>query len=402
MLLRSEAAPRTLEALRADARAGGGELEVRHIDSGTLTDVLHDVRLDFGDGVALEAPSVQVLRGLLRPRSVRAPKAHLSLHGDPLASSSIVRRLVAASPPELDIAEVSLDYRHRSLGHLALEGVERTPGEGSFIAKRLILGRASWSDTPFSLETRSQALEVRLGTAGGSGPQATAKYLESDGWAAEWILEVPYQSLGKLARSLGLGSWSRDDPSRITGTFSWIVPDDPALGSRGSLHFVIDRWHEPQWPEASALTGSSGSLGAMVVPAPDGLSFRLERVEVAAASFALTGSGTITTAAKPVIRFQASGRRTCGELARLLSPSRYRDAVLATLGLTDERPSTAATESHRHASATETGWVELTLAVELSLEHGGSQRFRWHLTPGCGVAELTSKEDEPILGSRSP
>jgi hypothetical protein len=119
-LLRSGASARALEALRAGAQAGGGELEVRHIDSGALTDVFHDVRLDLGDGAALEAPSVRVLRGLLGRPSVRASKVHLSLRGDPLASSSIVRRLVAASPPELDIAEVSLDYRHRSLGHLAL------------------------------------------------------------------------------------------------------------------------------------------------------------------------------------------------------------------------------------------------------------------------------------------
>jgi hypothetical protein len=222
--------------------------------------------------------------------------------------------------------------------------------------------------------------------------------LASDGRAAEWILEIPYQSFAALGRSLGLGSWSQDDPSRITGTFSWIVPDDPAQSPRGSLHFVVDRWPEPHWPEASALTGSSGSFGAVVVPAPDG--FRLERVEVAAASFALTGSGTITTAGKPEIRFKASGRRTCGELARQLPPSRYRDTVLATLGLTGEQPASVATEAH-HSSGTEPGWVELTLLVELLLEHGGSSRFRWHLTPGCGLREHSS-EEEPVLEARSP
>ena len=293
-----------------------------------------------------------------------------------------------------------MDYRHRSLGHLALEGVERTAGEGSFIAKRLFLGPAGWSDTPFSLEARSRALEVRLGAAGDSGPQATAKYLASDGRAAEWILEVPYQSFAALGRSLGLSSWSRDDSSRITGTFSWIVPDDPSLTSRGSLHFVIDGWHEPHWPEANVLTGSSGSLGAVVVPAPDGLGFRLERVEVAAASFDLTGSGTIATAAKPEIRFQATGRRTCGELVRHLPPSRYRDAVLATLGVTDEQFPTAATESD-HSNGTQTGWVELELRVELSLEQGGSARFRWHLTPGCGLSELSSEGDDLTLGPQN-
>jgi hypothetical protein len=351
-----------------------------------LTDVLHDVRLDFGDGAALKAPGVQLFRGLFGPRSIRAPKAQLSLGGDPLASSSLVRRLVAASPPELEIAELSVDYRHRSLGHLALQGVERTDGEGAFVAKRFALGRTSWSGTPFSFETHGGALEVRLGAAGGSQPRATATYMVSDGRAAEWILEVPYQSFAALGRSLGAGSWTNDDPSRITGTVSWVVPDDPALAPSGSFHFVIDRWDEPPWPEASALTGSSGSLGGAVVLAPDGLGFRLERVEVAAASFDLTGSGTITIAEKPELRLQASGRRTCAELARHLPPSRYRDTVRATLGLTNEQPPTAATDS-RPSNGTEAAWVELGLAIVLSLDPGGSASFRWYLTPGCGLVE---------------
>jgi len=119
---------------------------------------------------------------------------------------------------------------------------------------------------------------------------------------------------------------------------------------------------------------------------------------VAAASFALNGNGTVTTAAKPEIRFQARGRRTCGQLARHLPPSRYRDSVLATLGLMDKQHPTTSD----HASGTEIGWVELTLLVELSLESGGSPRFRWHLTPGCGLGELSSKEDEQVLGARGP
>ncbi|HEX6275931.1 MAG TPA: hypothetical protein VFZ53_22975 [Polyangiaceae bacterium] len=366
-----------------------------------LTDVLHDVRLDFGDGAALKAPSVQLSRGLFGPRSLRAPNAHLSLRGDPLAASSLVRRLVAASPPELDIAEVAVDYRHRSLGHLALEGVERPTGESSFVAKRLVLGGVSWSAVPFSFETRPRALEVRLGAAGNSEPRATATYMVSDGRAAEWILEVPYQSFAALGRALGVNSGSNDDPSRITGTFSWIVPDDRSLTPSGTFHFVIDRWREPNWPEASALTGSSGSLGGAIVVALDGRSFRLERVEVAAAAFALTGSGTITITERPELRLHARGRRTCAELARDLPPSRYRDTVLATLGLTDERPATAATKP-RPANGADAGSVELELTIELSLAARGSADFRWHLTPGCGLGELSSNAGEPIVEARSP
>jgi len=294
-----------------------------------------------------------------------------------------------------------VDYHHRSLGHWVLEGVERTAGESSFVAKRLVFGRASWPATRFSFETHGHALEVRLGETGDSEPRATATYMASDGRAAEWILEVPYQSFAALGRSLGVGTWPKADPSRITGTFSWIVPDDPALTSSGTFHFVLDRWQEPDWPEASALTGSSGSLGGAVLLAPDGRGFRLERVEVAAASFTLTGSGTITIAEKPELRLKASGRRTCAELARHLPPSRYRDTVLATHGLADEQPASAATDSPRSNGAA-SGWVELELGVELSLEPGGAASFRWHLTPGCGLGELSSKDGESIRASRSP
>jgi hypothetical protein len=299
-----------------------------------LTDVLHDVRLDFGDGAALKAPGVQLFRGLFGPRSIRAPKAQLSLGGDPLASSSLVRRLVAASPPELEIAELSVDYRHRSLGHLALQGVERTDGEGAFVAKRFALGRTSWSGTPFSFETHGGALEVRLGAAGGSQPRATATYMVSDGRAAEWILEVPYQSFAALGRSLGAGSWTNDDPSRITGTVSWVVPDDPALAPSGSFHFVIDRWDEPPWPEASALTGSSGSgwFGKLPV-VPDArmrarriraLMVRVRRAMGAACSGYFRSGSSLPLAA-------ALGRRgRCGDVPqhvvqrRILALTRFR------------------------------------------------------------------------------
>ena len=288
------------------------------------------------------------------------------------------------------------------MGHLILDGVRRVAGDErpSFFAERLLLGGATWPDATFALAMRKRVLEVSFGS--GSTARATAKYVPSQAGGTEWMIDVPHQSLAALRRPLGLGASSAEDVSQIGGTLSWVTPDDPALPSRGSFHFVLDRWYKPRWPEASALTGSSGSVAGAIVRAPDGTRFRLARVEIAAGLFALAGTGTIALGERPKITLEARGRRTCAELAQNLARSRYRDAVRAKLGLA--RESAAATKSESmalKAGATES--VELSVAIELAVDgrkasqdlgtigSGGGVRFRWHLSPGCGLEELDSE-----------
>jgi hypothetical protein len=284
------------------------------------------------------------------------------LHGDPLSSFSRVRSFVNAPLPGIDLGEVSVVYDHRSVGNWLLERVRRGAAEGAFTADRATLGPQSWSNSAISVVMKPRALELQWGSETEAGPRAQAKYLAPDERAAEWIIVVPHQPLG------GFGPKG----SSISGTLSWIVQSDPKLAPRGGVRFVLDQWDKPPWPEASALTGSSGSVAAVVIPAADGASFRLERFEVAAALFTLQGRGTFTAGAKPELQLTAKGQRTCSELAEHLAPSRYRDLVRAKL-----------------EQGIDPGWVELELNVQVTLGAAGSTRFRWHLTPGCGLGELT-------------
>jgi hypothetical protein len=298
-----------------------------------------------------------------------------------LSSVSNLRRL-DFERPDLDIGDVAFEYRDRSVGRLVLGGVRRagSTSEHTFVVKELRYGRALWSDVTLSVATRNQILELRFG-APNSVPNATARYIPSNGRAAEWMIDIPNQPFGPLRRSLGLGSAPGEETSRITGVFSWVVPDDSGVSPRGSFHGVMDAWYRPPWKEAATLTGSSGSFAAVIVRAPDGTGLRLERVEVAAALFDLRGSGSITFAEKPEIDFRASGKRTCRELAKHLPPSAYRDAVRAHLG------------SERDAvSRPEADAVELELRVLLP-SAPGERGFRFHLAPGCGLRELTPEAD---------
>jgi hypothetical protein len=361
-LLRGGASPAAIEKFRAEARTRGAELRIGRIERGVLTDVLHAVRLTLGDTVTIDVPEVRVSHRPLGPPRVRAERARVALHGDPLSSLSRIRSFVSAPLPGIDLGEVSLVYDHRSVGHWRLEGVRRGAAEGRFTAERARLGPQSWSDSAFSVAVKPRALELQWGSETEAGPRAQAKYLAADERAAEWIIVVPHQPLG---------AFGPEDAS-ISGTLSWVVQSDPKRAPRGGVRFVLDQWDKPPWPEASALTGASGSVAAIVVPAADGASFRLERVEVAAALFTLQGRGTFSSGAKPELQLTAKGQRTCSELAEHLAASHYRDRVRAKL-----------------EQDIDPGWVELELNVQVTLGAGGGTRFRWHLSPGCGLAELT-------------
>ena len=366
-----------VDAFRADLQARGGKLQIRKIEGGLLVDVLHDVRVQLNDGATLEASEVRISRRLSGPPSLRIPAVRIKTSSDALSSFASVQKFdLQRSGLDLDIREVSVECRHRSLGHLVLHGLSRVASrnEHRFAAQRVLYAGATWKDAAFSVTTRNQVLEVTFGSPSNTAPRASARYMPSNGSTAEWMIDVPSQPFGPLRRSLGLGVPPETDVSRITGAFTWVIPDDASLSPRGSFHGVLDSWPKPPWKEAAALTGSSGSIAAVIVPTPDKTGLRLERVEIAAALFDLRGKGSITFAGQPQLEFRASAKRACTELAKHLRPSAYLDLVRAHV--TSERPPEKAAS------------VELELAV--ALPSASESAFRWHLSPGCGLSELTS------------
>ncbi|MDQ2647010.1 MAG: hypothetical protein M3020_24610 [Myxococcota bacterium] len=339
-----------LESLEAAVRSRGGVLHVDEVRRGVLEDVVLGARIELGDGTALIAPEARVVRRASGAPEIRVREARVELHRDPLAAYSGFRTLEGAVPEGLAVERTSLVYEHRSVGRLSLDGVRRVAGAGpdSFAAERARLGPVTWPNPMFTLNAKDRALEVLL------GPRATARYLASDGRAAEWLVQLPRQTFGR-------------EPARFTATFSWIVPDDPALERRGSFRVILDQWPAPAWPEATALLGNSGAIAAPVTLSPEPSTLRLERLKLETAHFSLDGSGTVTLTEPPRLELEAKGRRACTDLLRTLPGSRYRDAIAAY--------------GPREGES-----VELSLHLELSLRDSLEPHMDWRLSAGCGLA----------------
>jgi len=352
-----------LDALEAEVRPRGGVLHRGEARTRVLHDDVRGARIELGDGTALEAPEARVSRRWFGPPEIRVPRGRVTLHRDPLSAFSGFRDLEAALPAELSTERVAVDYRHRAVGHLTMDGIRRAPGKnaGAFVTEQLQFGRMRWSDVVFSVAARKRALEVTFGE--GKGPGATARYLASDGRAGEWLLQVPRQPFGALLGSLGLKPPSGADATRVTGTLSWIVPEDPAVVARGSFRLILDGWPLPAWPDASALVGNNGSLAATLAPGADPTTVRVENLKVETAHFPLDGSGTVTLTEPPVVELTAKGRRACAELAQSLPDSRYRTVIAAHAAKAGES-------------------VELSLGARLARD---GARFEWHASAGCGL-----------------
>jgi hypothetical protein len=383
-----------LDALASLSRAEGIKVEARAVERGLFQDTLRDVRASLPGGAVVRAREATLSRSPLGAPSLSTPAVEMTLAGEPMQAFSLAGRVSVPEGIELRASRTSVRYRDRAIGGLVLEGVSRRPGPGLVLhAEALALGSARFSDVAFSVAQKRQTLEILLGTGREASARATATYVPSDGRSAEWRIVLPHQPFGDLRRALGLGEPAAESTARVGGTVSWIVPDDVSLAPRGSFRFVLDGWPRPHWPDASALTGSSGAIAAVITPSVAGSELRLERVEVAAALFELRGSGTITLDGAPKVAVAASGRRTCAELAQGLPGSRHREAVRAFLGLGSGASPPALRDGAADARRAEE-WVELGLRVELVLGPAGTVRFRWHLSAGCGLPELTAAAGE--------
>ncbi|HET9957705.1 MAG TPA: hypothetical protein VFQ61_24575, partial [Polyangiaceae bacterium] len=207
--------------------------------------------------------------------------------------------------------------------------------------------------------------------------RVTLRYIASQSGAAEWAIDVPNQSLGMVLSGLESGSTQVPADARAGMVTSVVIPDDPHTVPVANAQLILDRWPRPNWPEASALTGASGAISLRVAPDSAVGSFRVTRLEVAAALFALSGAGSLDFRSGLRLRAQARGSRSCQELAALLPASVYREKVRAYVG-----------------SHTKDERVELSLSIDLqdtaareNAEQTGL-RFAWHLAAGCGLEEL--------------
>jgi hypothetical protein len=354
-----------------------------------LRDRLSNARLRLGPGITIDAPEVHLPHQPFGPASLTIPMAHLTLHGDPVSIFREWNGFAHLQQPALDVGSTTLDYRDHSVGRVSMKNIERQrrTEEERLHVRELHLGGSRWSDVTLFASMLGQGLKIDLGDAAGSGPRASLRYFPSEGRAAEWMLEVPYQSFGALRQALGSGNADKSDQSRLTGTISVLFPGNRSLPPRGSLQLVFDDWFRPPWPDSNVLTGTSGAIGARLTPDQDD-AWNLTRVEVAAALFALEGSGRLRLKRQVELTLHAKGSRSCAQLAANLAASSYRDKIRAYLGVNDQAGDVQVASS---ASPRANESVELSLEIEMANGPKGHARFSWHLTPGCGLEELRSE-----------
>jgi hypothetical protein len=379
-----------LDDLTAWGRERGISIETRVVERGWLKDTLRDIVLGLSSGAVARASEARLSRAPFAAPAFETGAVRVSLEGDPIEVLPQIAELEELAKVDgLRVSRLSIDHRHRTVGSLVLDGVSQRPGAGQhrLRAETLVLGKLRWSDVVFSLHEKPKTLEVLLGAEPAALPRAKATYVPSDGRASEWRIILPHQPLDALRTALGLGVAAPDTATRIAGTLSFIIPVALDASPRGSFRFVLDGWDRPPWPEASAITGSSGALAAVLVPSPEGDALRLERVEVAAALFELRGSGELAFRDTVTGTLSASGRRTCAELAAGLPRSRYRQTVRDYLGLGPEGAGQG-TQQPPPATGLGSEFVDLSLRIDIASGPNGSLGFHWHLTPGCGLGEL--------------
>jgi hypothetical protein len=379
-----------LDDLKAWGRESGISVESRIVERGLVKDTLRDVEIGLSSGAVARTPEISLSRSPFAGRGLDAAAVRVSLRGNPIEVLPQITELEGLAKVDgVRVSRLSIEQRDRSIGSLLLDGVSQRGGAvpRALRAETLVLGNVRWSDVVFSIHEKPKTLEVLLGADPAALPRAKATYVPSDGVGSEWRVGVPHQPLGPLRAALGLGASPPDAATRVAGSLSFIIPDARDTSWRGSFRFVLDGWERPPWPEASAITGSTGALAAVLLPTPEPDGLRLERVEVAAALFELRGSGMLTLRDTVTGHLSASGRRTCAELAAALPNSSYRQAVRDYLGLGLE-PAGQGQRAARPADGPGSESVELSLRIDISTGPNGSLTFNWRLSPGCGLKEL--------------
>lgn len=368
--------------LQARATARGASLHFGEAHDSMFGESIKRARFDLGSEV-----SITLERATLRQRLLAAPvlavdSAHIVLNGSPAALWNRWATTAAWRDVPITFAQSTVEYRDPSVGHVSLANAkfERRGEELLVTASRLTFNGQPWNDVTLAIAQPKTTVRIGIGEATQPASQVELRYVPSQSNAAEWMLNIPSQSLGSLLERLGAGKAPQTDRSRVAGTLTAVVFDDATKPTRANLQLIIDHWFVPAWPEATAFTGRSGSIGAHLEPGPDANTWMLTRVEASAAIFSLKGKGTLTVGDPSRFTFVASGTRNCAQLAAHLPTSVYREQVRAYLERAKHSPTTPTNPEEQT--------VELRLSAELSLGTNGQKKFVWHLSAACGLAEL--------------
>ncbi|HEY5961234.1 MAG TPA: hypothetical protein VIV60_31975 [Polyangiaceae bacterium] len=379
--------------LQRQASASGVTLRLETVSASLWGDAFFKATVDLGPEVSITSERVVVRKGLLSAASILADGAHFELRGTPVALWDRWIQTESWQRLPITFANSSADYRGPSIGHVALMGAELTRDAVGYrlVASQLSFNGKRWDDVSLLIGRPNAIVKVDLVDQNRPGTPFELRYFPTQGKAAEWMLAVPSQPLAALLARLGAGAASTPAASRVAGSLSVFIFDDPKTLARANLQLVIDNWFMPAWPDAAALTGRSGSIGMRLEPTQESRLWRVTRVEVAAATFALTGTGTLALGEPTRLSFSARGTRTCAQLAAHLPASTYRQRVARYLE--QASPPSKGNEPGRAiaANADQTPTVELSLTSDVTMGIGGHSSFVWHLGAGCGLEELTGE-----------
>lgn len=304
------------------------------------------------------------------------------LSGEPASVFEGLLPHMKAQLPEISWGRVDVEYSQRVFGKLTLSHVrvERKQDVLVVRADSAGLGAARWQDVFFSVRRRNQMIEVGLANESPADAAAQLGYFPSSRGLSQWTLSLKHQPARSLAHQLGWDLGEEFEPTRVGGTLSFVVPQDPARPVRGLLQLVIDRWARPDWPDSEAIFGNTASFLARIVPSDDLSHWDLKHVDVSLSIFSLIGSGRVSFGPDPRLAFDVRGTRTCAQIQGNTAPSRYLDQVNAYLDA-----SAGDTNQRRGETA--------AMRLQVSAERASAKRnVAWQLEPGCGLS--ASKQGE--------
>lgn len=382
-----------LRNLKSWANRPGRTLHVETVSAGFWPRVPRRIRLGLGPDATLEAENPRVRLG--GNGAAVVDKAQLTLQGTPSSLWKQWAQVDDLLSLPLTIRDLAINYQDASLGRVSAQGVRTATRDDQLVlaVHELSLNQLSWRDVTLVIARPKTAIVVRMGEGMTPTKPIEFRYVSSQSGAAEWFLDVPSRPLSLLLDSVGAGRARSDLRARVSGVVTVTIPDDSKKVARANGQFVFDDWFVPKWPEAKAITGTSGAIGVRMQPGRIAATWELARVEVSAGIFTLLGTGKLDVGALTHLSAETTGSLNCDQLAAHLPPSRYRDLVRSYLKKDARRGTNGV------AMSAEAESITLRLAIDLAAGVSGFSTVSWHLSPGCGISELNSEDSVSSPGS---
>lgn len=388
LLLDGKARDKLVTSLREGAERSGASVEFGRIERRVGATVLHDLQIAVkaAPGVRITVGALTIPVAIVGDRELRAQSIHVRLTGEPstLFDGLPALKLLIEKATAVRLADVSVEYEHRFFGRVALEGVTLESQQGLEVvrAAQVQLDAAKWQNVTLAVRRRNRLIEVGLGDTSVQDAKAVLGYFESSRGASQWALTVSHQSARRFGQNIGWDPGPAFDATTIGGSLTFVVPDDPALKIRGSLQAAFDLWPKPAWPEIDAVMGNTTSVFARLEPSNDLRHWALAKVSLSQSLYTLEGAGRLNLDDHPTLLFDVSGARNCAQLQAHLPPSIYLENVKRYL-----EPSHAGAAV---ATGDSKSLEEVTIRLQLSATNpkNSTDHMGWHLSPGCGMAEL--------------